>query len=71
MNEHTIPVRSFSHPSSDEACSNCLPIAIRLMDDHTGFVQEVPLDLQFLLMILAICVVEDVSKYQDIPIFEF
>ena len=47
------------------------PTAIRLMDDRTSFVQEVPQDLQFCVMILAICVAEDVSKHLDIPIWEF
>ena len=41
------------------------------MDDRASFVQEVPRDLQCCPMILAICVVEDVSKNLDILIWEF
>ena len=36
-----------------------------------NFVQEEPLDLQCWSMILAMYVVEDVSRYLDIPILEF
>ena len=43
-------------------------ITIRQMDDHINSVQEVPLDLQCLPMILAICVVESVSTHLDIRI---
>ena len=46
------------------------PITIRLMDDHINFVQEVPRDLQFSSMILAICVVKDVAKHLDILILD-
>ena len=37
------------------------------MGDHTDFAQEEPQDLQCLTMILATCVVEDVSICLDIP----
>ena len=50
---------TFSHPNS------VFPTAIRPMDDHTGFVQSVPRDLQCLPMMLAIYVVEDVSIRPD------
>ena len=50
---------------------NVFPTAIRLMGDRSSFVQEVPRDLHFFSMILAICVVEDVYKHLDIPILEF
>ena len=46
-------------------------MAIRRMDDRTTFVQELPQDLQIFPMVLAICVVEDVSKHLDILISEF
>ena len=39
--------------------------------DHTDFVQDEPQDLRCLTKISATCVVEDVSKYLDIPTLEF
>ena len=41
------------------------------MGDHVDFVQEEPLDLQCVTMILATCVEVDVSIYRDILTLEF
>ena len=46
------------------------PIAHQLMNDHTNFVQEVPRDLPCLPKMLAIYVVENVSKHLDNPIYD-
>ena len=47
------------------------PIAPQLMNDHTNFVQDVPQDLPCLPKMLAIYVVENVSKHLDNPIYDF
>ena len=47
------------------------PIIVLPKDDRTDFVQEERLDLPYLTMILAICVVEDVSTNLDILTLEF
>ena len=68
MNEHTFPSRNFLASSSEKKLLRIVfPTAIRLMDDRTSVVQEVPRDLQYFPMILAICVVEDVSQHLDTP----
>ena len=55
----------FSHLRTDS------PITIQLMGDQKSFVQEVPRDLQCFHMILATCVVEDVSRHLNIPFQDF
>ena len=47
------------------------PIMVSPEDDRTSFVQEVPRDLQYLTIILAICASVDESKCLDIPILGF
>ena len=48
MNEQTFPGRNFSPIQVlIKLLRSVFPIAIRLMDDRTSFVQEVPRDLQF------------------------
>ena len=69
MNEHAFPIRYIFPATFKESFFELsFPTAIRLMDDHTHFVQEVPRDLQCLPMSWAIYVVEDACKHLDIPI---
>ena len=54
---------TLSDPSSNRTSSNCLSHkSLPQVADHTNFVQEEPLDLQWLPMIRGIYVMEDVSK---------
>ena len=72
MNEKTFPIRYFfSFQVPVEFLETVFSPTILLIGDRTNFVQEEPLDLQFFLMILAICVVEDVSIRLDILTLEF
>ena len=47
------------------------PTRVQQVDVRINFVLEEPLDLQCLTIILATCVVEDVSKLLDILTLEF
>ena len=47
------------------------PTTVMPKDDRKIFTQEDRLGLPYWTMILAICVVADVSKYLNLPIFEF
>ena len=47
------------------------PITVLPKDDHTDFAQEERLDLPYCIIILTFCALVDVSKYLDIPIWEF
>ena len=50
---------------------NVFPRAIQLVGDRKFSVQDVSQDLYFFTVIFAVCVVESVSKHQNIPISEF
>ena len=58
---------TLSHPSRNNLFFQMVfPTMIWHVDDHTDFVREEPLGLQYLTMIWATCVVKDVSGNQDI-----
>ena len=61
----------FSIQVPTELPRTVFPTRDQQIDVRINFVQEEPLDLQCLTMILAICVVEDVSIYLDILTLEF
>ena len=52
-------------------CQIAFPIIVLPKDDRTDFFQEERLDLPYWTIILAICVMVDVSKYLDIQTVEF
>ena len=61
----------FPHPSSKRTSRTVFPTKIEQVDVRLNFVQEEPMDLQCLTMILVICVENDVSIFLDILTLEF